>query len=135
MFRNENSWSKFANLLIINSPPPVAYSYCNPPGPSGKGNSCGNWTDEKTAWVNANYLENFLTEFPNLENNEWFIAGESYAGVYVPTLVRELLNRKDSKIKNILKGFAVGDACMGSDVLCGSTRGPYYDIKFFGGHG
>ena len=61
MFRNEHSWSKFANLLIINSPPPVAYSYCNPPGPSGKGNSCGNWTDEKTAWVNANYLENFLT--------------------------------------------------------------------------
>ena len=63
MFRNEYSWTTFSNVLIINGPPPVAWSYCDPPGPSGNGTSCGNWTDEKTSWVNANYLENFLKKF------------------------------------------------------------------------
>ena len=135
MFRNQYSWTTFANVLIINGGGPVAYSYCDPAGPSGNGTTCGNWTDEKTAWVNANYLENFLIEFPNLEKNDWYISGESYAGIYVPTVIRELFNREDSKLKNIIKGFAVGDGCVGTEVLCGGSLGPYFDIKFFGGHG
>ena len=49
---------------------------------------------------------------PNLINNEWYIIGESYAGIYVPTVVRELINR-DSVLKNCIKGFAVGDGCVG----------------------
>jgi len=35
-----------------------------------------------------------------------------------------------------LKGFAVGDGCVGTDVLCGDNGpGPYYLLKFIGGHG
>jgi carboxypeptidase C (cathepsin A) len=32
LFRNDYSWSKVANVLLINSPPPVGYSYCDPIG-------------------------------------------------------------------------------------------------------
>lgn len=62
-----------------------------------------------------------LMQFPEFERNDWFLTGESYAGVYVPMLVRSLLER-GSDISKSLKGFAVGDACAGSDVLCGAGR-------------
>jgi carboxypeptidase C (cathepsin A) len=57
LFYNEYGWTKAANILIINSPPPVGYSYCTPAGPGGDGNSCGTWNDEQTAYHNSLYLE------------------------------------------------------------------------------
>lgn len=95
LFRNMYSWSKLANLLIINSPPPVGYSYCDPVGPSGDGNSCGSWNDELTAKHNAEYLTSFFQRFPKFKNNDYYITGESYAGIYVPTLVREILDHTE----------------------------------------
>jgi|EP01043_Picozoa_sp_COSAG02_P052025 hypothetical protein len=40
--------------------------------------------------------------------------------------------------KTNLKGFAVGDGCMGTEVLCGSGNpdsGPKWHIEFMHGHG
>ena len=54
------------------------------------------------------------------------------AGVYVPTIVRAIL--KDPRGIN-LKGFAVGDGCMGTEVLCGGGSGPYWNVEFMHGHG
>ena len=56
------------------------------------------------------------------------------AGIYVPTIAREIVRQPDGLN---LKGFAVGDGCIGSDVNCGggSSRGPYYRVQFFHGHG
>ena len=55
--------------------------------------------------------------------------------MYVPTLAREILNRGNGKYN--LKGYAVGDACTGTEVLCGGDNnfGPYFYIQFFYGHG
>lgn len=53
--------------------------------------------------------------------------------MYVPTIAREIM--LDPRGLN-LAGFAVGDGCMGLDVLCGpGSGGPYYTIEFFYGHG
>lgn len=41
LYRNPYAWTKVANVLILNGPAPVGYSYCTPAGPSGDGNSCG----------------------------------------------------------------------------------------------
>ena len=41
LYKNPYAWTKVANLLILNGPAPVGYSYCTPAGPSGDGNSCG----------------------------------------------------------------------------------------------
>ena len=99
MFRNPHTWTTVANVLIINNPPPVAYSFCYPEGPSGDGNSCGTHNDSRTAFHSATYLENFAYGFPEFMNNEWFITGESYAGVYIPTLVREIMKNEKSLIR------------------------------------
>lgn len=132
--------------MIINSPPPVGYSYCTPAGPSGGPDSCGTWNDSKTAYHNSLYLEGWIAEFPEYQDHDIYITGESYAGIYVPTLVREILANETSLIAKNLKGFAVGDACMGYDVLCGvngtgptgingTGPGPLTFVEFFGGHG
>ncbi len=135
LFDNVHSWTKVANLLIINSPPPVGYSYCSPIGPSGNGTSCGTWNDSKTAVHNAIYLDNWFKAYPEYASHDFFIIGESYGGVYVPTLVRELLNDYPDITKH-LQGFAIGDGCMGTSVLCGDNGPGELDfVNFFHGHG
>jgi len=133
VFYNPYTWSKISNLLIVNSPPPVGFSYCDTYGPSGNGSSCGDWNDNRTAQTNHLFLKNWLKAFPEYASHPVYISGESYAGVYVPTLVREIITDPDNTIN--IKGFAVGDACMGKDVLCGDHDGPYWDIMFMYGHG
>jgi hypothetical protein len=134
LFRNEWAWSKIANLLIYDSPPPVGFSYCNG-RPGGDGYSCGNWNDTRTSQAAHKFIENWFAAFPEFSSNDLYLAGESYAGVYIPSLAREILNGNSSKIKAQLKGFAVGDACTGLDVVCGPDQGPWFDLQFFHGHG
>jgi len=63
-----------------------------------------------------------------------YLSGESYAGVYIPMLAREILNANSTASKS-LKGFAVGDGCAGTEVLCGEKSGPFFELEFFHGHG
>jgi serine carboxypeptidase-like clade I len=115
---------------------------------SGDGNSCGIWNDELTAHHNRIYLESFFQRYPKYKSHDFYITGESYAGVYVPTLVREILDNsnrfylnEDEKqpswsLKNQLRGFAVGDGCMGTKNVCGPNGpGPLLNLEFMRGHG
>ena len=138
MWRNPYAWTNVANVLIINSPPPVGYSYCDPDGPTGKGYSCGNWNDSRTSYHNQQYLENWARAFPEyaqVGKTEWYLVGESYAGVYVPTLVRRILQDDTSNVRPLLRGMAIGDGCVGTEVLCGPSNGPFHYLKFMNGHG
>ena len=69
--------------------------------------------------------------FPEFAKNDLYITGESYAGVYVPSLAQSIYNDKSSKIN--LKGFAVGDACLGGQDW--PYRGPFFGLQFMHGHG
>jgi carboxypeptidase C (cathepsin A) len=71
LFLNEYSWTKLANVVILNSPPPIGYSYCDPEGPTGDGFSCGTWNDTKTAYHNRLYLESFFERFPKFKNHAY----------------------------------------------------------------
>merc|ERR1719330_404990 len=72
-----------------------------------------------------------MTAFPEFGSHDLYLAGESYAGIYVPMLAREILERGDDALRAQLKGFAVGDGCIGGD----SDAGPYFNVEFFHGHG
>ena len=133
LIRNPFSWTRFADLLIFDSPPPVGFSYCYPAGPAGHGDSCGGWNDTRTVEVNYKALKGFLTLYPHLRVRKLFLAGESYAGVYIPTLAREILEGQEEFAMN-LRGFAVGDACAGTDVLCGDSFGPLWEVEWLQGH-
>ena len=133
LFPNQYSWTKFSNILIFDWPPPTGYSYCNNDA-NGDGYSCGDWNDHRMAQIEYSALEGFLKLFPKLKSNGLFITGESYAGVYIPVLGKEIISHNKVEEWN-LKGVAIGDACMGTEVMCSydSLFGPYYDLLFLYG--
>ena len=92
MYANPNSWNRIANMLYIEAPAGVGYSVL--------GNPSNNNTDDNiTAADNLNALVYFFNVlFPEYVNNDFYISGESYAGVYIPYLASYILdyNKKNS---------------------------------------
>lgn len=105
--KNKYSWNKEASVFYLESPADVGYSLCPDP------KEC-KWTDENSADDNLVAVLNLLQKFPEVMNNELYIAGESYAGIYVPKLTQRLDkyltdNAKTGKYLPNLKGFMVGN--------------------------
>jgi len=138
LYGNPWRWTKMGSLLIRNLPPPIGFSYCDPAGPSGDGYSCGSWNDTKVAKHSAPFMRNWMAAFPEFASRDLFLSGESYAGIYVPMLAREILEGGDALSKQ-LKGIAVGDGCLGMSPegrgACIPEQGPYFTVEFFHGHG
>jgi len=109
---NPYSWTKLANVFALEAPIGVGYSYC---ANQQKGQVCKN-TDKFTASASrAALVDFFKNKFPELSKNDFFITGESYAGVYIPTLTKEILDHASDSVN--LKGIAVGDPCTDNTVI------------------
>mmetsp|Transcript_5254 Transcript_5254/g.14863 ORF Transcript_5254/g.14863 Transcript_5254/m.14863 type:complete len:549 (-) Transcript_5254:207-1853(-) len=105
LMRNPYAWTRQANVLVLESPAGVGYSYC---AAMLAGGSCSN-TDISTARAARAAVQDFFrSKFPELRGNGFYITGESYAGVYIPTLTAQIL--ENAPEVNI-KGVAVGDPC------------------------
>ena len=92
-----------ANVLFLESPAGVGFSYSNTTSDFERGG------DRKTASDNYVFLVNWLERFPEYKNRDFYISGESYAGHYVPQLAHIILrrNRKAKKTLVNLKGIIV----------------------------
>lgn len=66
-------WTKLGNVLILESPAGVGYSYCD------DGSACGS-TDESTADDTLELMANFFERYPEYAKHAVFLTGESYAG-------------------------------------------------------
>jgi serine carboxypeptidase-like clade 1 len=64
-----------------------------------------------------------------LQSHDFFITGESYAGVYIPTLAYEILTNAADDIPN-LKGLAVGDPCTDNTAQQESMDSLWYSHKY-----
>lgn len=102
---NTYGWQKLANILALSMPPPIGFSYCDPIGPSASHYDCGSWNDTSTAQVTYYAIKSWLSKFPEYNNRDIYIAGESYAGIYIPEIVKEVL--QDVNPINLI-GFAIG---------------------------
>ncbi len=58
----------------------------------------------------------WFTAFPEFAANDFYISGESYAGVYVPMLANRVRegNAAAPAVTINLKGFMVGNGCTGA---------------------
>jgi cathepsin A (carboxypeptidase C) len=121
---NPWAWTKVSNLFVIESPVGVGYSYCEN---QNHGQVCRN-TDKFTASTTRAALVDFFTnKFPELAKNDFFITGESYAGVYIPTLAKEII--KHAPDINLV-GLAVGDPCTDNDAQRDSMDALWYSHKY-----
>ncbi|PWZ39536.1 Serine carboxypeptidase-like 45 [Zea mays] len=101
--RNEYSWNKEANMLYLESPAGVGFSYSTDPAfYEGVG-------DSMTARDNLKFLQGWFARFPQYKGRDLYITGESYAGHYVPQLAQRMVEfNKKEKLFN-LKGIALGN--------------------------
>ena len=107
---NPFSWNNISNSLYLEAPACVGYSYADTI------DGCSH-TDESTAADNYEALKAFFTSFSEYATNPFFITGESYAGIYVPTLAKAtyLGNKAGGTPQINLKGIMVGNGCVGTD--------------------
>jgi carboxypeptidase C (cathepsin A) len=122
----EFRWNTIVNMLYIEAPVGVGFSY----------STSGDYKcdDDRTANENRAAVEDFYSKFPEYKNNQLWITGESYAGVYVPTLAEAILHgEKDGSYSGAkLTGIAVGNGCSGTEVgICGDgPQGTYYEWQY-----
>ncbi|CAI9765557.1 unnamed protein product [Fraxinus pennsylvanica] len=105
LWYNKYAWNTVANVLFLESPAGVGFSYSNTSSDYIIG-------DKKTAADSYTFLVNWLERFPDYKTRDFYITGESYAGHYVPQLADLIL--ENNKITNQtvinLKGIAIGNA-------------------------
>ncbi|CAF2241213.1 BnaA08g12060D [Brassica napus] len=101
---NPMSWNKASNLLFVESPAGVGWSYSNT-------SSDYNTGDETTAKDMLVFLIRWFSKFPELKARDFFLTGESYARHYIPQLADAILsyNRESSGFKINVKGIAIGN--------------------------
>ncbi|KAF3672904.1 Serine carboxypeptidase II-3 [Capsicum annuum] len=111
LHRNYYAWNHAANVLFLESPAGVGFSYTNT---SSDLNTTG---DGRTAYDNFVFLLNWLERFPEYKNRQFYISGESYAGHYVPQLAHTILkhNKLANKTLINLKGIIIGNAVINDD--------------------
>ena len=138
LFRNPHSWTRVANVLYLETPAGVGFSRCI--RPSAPCNS----DDTSTARHNADFLFGFVRAHPEYVNRAMYFTGESYAGMYLPMLIRELDARAagGDRLALDLRGTAIGNGCWGTSegTNCGDLTGSYglvykTDVEYFFGRG
>ncbi len=100
---NEWRWNKIANVVFLEQPIFVGYSYSDNPDDARIG-------DEQTAQDNLQTIIEFIERFPQYASNPLYISSESYGGHYMPTLASAIVNyNKANNYEINFKGFAVGN--------------------------
>ncbi|PNW71099.1 hypothetical protein CHLRE_17g746597v5 [Chlamydomonas reinhardtii] len=104
--RNPHAWSKVANMIFLDSPAGVGLSYSE---------HAADYVvdDGRTAQDADAFLRGWFARYPQYQANDFYVSGESYAGIYVPNLVREvLIGNEAGEEPNInLVGYLVGNGC------------------------
>ncbi|XP_058747914.1 serine carboxypeptidase-like 42 [Vicia villosa] len=122
--KNSMSWNRASNLLFLESPAGVGWSYSNT-------TSDYNIGDASTANDALLFLLNWLEKFPTYKSRDLFLTGESYAGHYIPQLANAILdyNARSTGYKFNLKGVAIGNPLLNLD------RDAQAVYDFFWSHG
>ncbi|KAG5045692.1 hypothetical protein AAZV13_06G111800 [Glycine max] len=121
---NSMSWNKASNLLFVESPAGVGWSYSNTTSDYNSG-------DSSTATDMLLFLLKWYQKFPSYRSRELFLTGESYAGHYIPQLANVLLdyNVHSTSFKFNIKGVAIGNPLLKLD------RDAQATYEYFWSHG
>jgi carboxypeptidase C (cathepsin A) len=102
---NPGRWNQRASLLFYENPPGVGFTY-------NKNESGYDADDNSQASDNLDALLGFYGKFPEYLSRKLFIAGESYAGVYIPMLAQKIVEHNTESSNGMvvpLEGILVGN--------------------------
>lgn len=101
--RRKYNWALNHHIIYIDNPVGTGFSFTN--------DVKGYCTDQVQVGEQLySTVIQFLQLFPELQNNKFFVTGESYAGKYVPALAYTIHKKNpDAKLKVNLKGIAIGN--------------------------
>ncbi|KAL4193068.1 hypothetical protein AMTRI_Chr06g197490 [Amborella trichopoda] len=101
---NPYSWTKVSSIIYMDSPAGVGLSYSETLDDYSTG-------DLKTASDSHKFLLKWFEQYPEFIGNPFYISGESYGGVYVPTLASEIVKGIETGAKPAInfKGYIVGN--------------------------
>ncbi|WJX63654.1 Serine carboxypeptidase-like 42 [Trifolium repens] len=122
--KNSMSWNRASNLLFVESPAGVGWSYSNTASDYNIG-------DAATANDMLLFFLKWYEKFPTYRSRDLFLTGESYAGHYIPQLANAILdyNAHSTGYRFKLKGVAIGNPLLNLDRDAQAT----YD--YFWSHG
>jgi hypothetical protein len=109
---NKYAWTAATHLLFVEQPIGVGFSRGSPP-PQNEDDLSGDF---------AAFLTNFYHVFPEYQSSDLFLFGESYAGMYVPSIARRLV--LDSLSRHAPMKFPVKGIALGNGWVDAATQGP-----------
>lgn len=83
--KNPYSWNQISNMLFFESPAGVGFSIND--------DTDYVYNDDRTAQDGLKALQEFYKRFPEFKQNNFWIAGESYCGMYIPFLANEVISK------------------------------------------
>jgi cathepsin A (carboxypeptidase C) len=101
---NPYSWNANANIMWVDQPADVGYSYGNMPADMSHNESMVS----ENMWQ---FLQGFFEAFPEYQENAFFVFGESYGGHYAPAVSNKIYqqNKAGEGIHINLSGVGVGN--------------------------
>ncbi|XP_074341635.1 serine carboxypeptidase-like 46 [Apium graveolens] len=112
LIKNKYSWNLESNMLYLESPVGVGFSYSN------TSSDYIMWNDTQTAADNLAFIINWLEEFPMYKDSDFLIVGESYAGHYAPQLAALILehNKRQNNKPINLKAIGLGNPLLDIEI-------------------
>ena len=105
---NAHSWNAHANVLFLDQPRNVGYSF-------GYGSGVKSSVEAAADFIT--FYNGWLELFPEFVGRKLIIAGESYGGHYVPAWADAILNyNKNSASPINFAGVAIGNGCVNNTV-------------------
>jgi cathepsin A (carboxypeptidase C) len=98
---NPQSWNLKANVLYIEQPAGVGFSYCNY---TANPKDC-EFDDMTQSEDTLTFVTAWLERYPSYKDKPLYISGESYGGIYIPYLAWQLAHNSTVKVT----GFMVGN--------------------------
>eukprot|EP00656_Telonema_subtile_P032501 TRINITY_DN3570_c0_g1_i2.p1 TRINITY_DN3570_c0_g1~~TRINITY_DN3570_c0_g1_i2.p1 ORF type:complete len:398 (+),score=65.46 TRINITY_DN3570_c0_g1_i2:332-1525(+) len=103
---NPYAWNRVANVLYLEHPVGVGFSYSEHSGDYG---SLNDFKESEDLYQSLQVFAQEYPQFaPNSKNGLW-LTGESYGGEYVPHLAHQIVFGESESLRSALRGIAVGN--------------------------
>ncbi|GKT71806.1 carboxypeptidase Y [Colletotrichum tofieldiae] len=97
---NEYAWNTNANVLFVDQPVRVGYSYSDDPV-----KTLAEATEDMYRFLTA-----FIAEYPRFATQDFYIIGESFGGTWVPALARAIDYKQSSSMAHVVRATSPGNA-------------------------